>query len=511
MGEQSTIAKNTLFLYIRMLLTMAISLYTSRVILRSLGIEDYGIYNVVGGLVTLFSMVSGSVGTAISRFLTFEIGKNNEEKLKKVFSASVTIQLLLSLIVVFLGETIGLWFLNAKMTIPAERINAANWCYQLSLLTFCIDLFCIPYLSSIIAHEKMSAFAYISILEATGKLCIAWLIAISLFDKLIFYAILITILAVAMRVVYMYYCKQRFIECHFQFAYDKKLLAEMFSFAGWNYIGAIAYVLHGPGINVIMNLFFGPIVNTARGIATQVESSVYQFVTNFTTAVNPQIIKSYAQEKYDYLYRLICAGAKYSYFLMLILVLPIIFEAEMILNIWLKDYPTHTIVFLRLTLIYSILRSLSTTFSIAMQATGKIKKYQIINGGISLLILPVTYLFYYFGYEPYYAYIACISFEVVLLLCRSILIRQMILMPVSLYIKEVIVKIIIVTVIAIVPPVINTLLFEQSFIRLIINFIVSVIFTSIFVITIGMNVSERNFLKTKLKSIYAKYNFLGRL
>lgn len=358
-ANKKRIAKNTLLLYVRMLFLMVISLYTSRVILNALGVNDFGIYNVVGGVVAMFSILSGSLSSAISRFITFELGKGDEENLKKVFSASVTIQLVLSAIIVVLIEAVGVWFLNAKMSIPANRIYAANWVLQFSVITFVINLISVPYNSTIIAHERMSAFAYISILEGVGKLAIAFLIMVSPIDRLIFYAILMCAIAVTIRFVYGYYCKKHFVECNYHFRWDKKLLKNMFGFAGWNFIGASSALLRDQGGNIILNLFFGPTVNAARGIANQVNNAITGFVTNFMTALNPQITKSYASGDRDYMMSLIFQGARLSYYMLLFLSLPVLVNTHYILVIWLKLIPEHAVTFVQLILIFALSESIS--------------------------------------------------------------------------------------------------------------------------------------------------------
>ena len=262
-ANNKRIAKNTLLLYFRMLFMMAVSLYTSRVVLNALGVEDFGIYNVVGGVVAMFSMLSGSLSAAITRFITYELGKGNQENLKKIFSSSVTIQIGLAILIIVVAEAIGVWFLNMKMNIPDVRITAANWVFQFSILTFAVNLISVPYNASIIAHERMSAFAYISILEAIGKLAIVFLIVISPMDKLIFYAILMCAVALIVRLAYGVYCKRHFEECTYHFIFDRDLLKHMFGFAGWNFIGATSAVLRDQGGNVVINLFCGPAANAA--------------------------------------------------------------------------------------------------------------------------------------------------------------------------------------------------------------------------------------------------------
>ncbi len=309
LANNKRIAKNTLLLYVRMLFLMLISLYTSRVILNALGVEDYGIYNVVGGLVTMFSMLSGSLNAAISRFITFELGTGNTKKLKKIFSSSVTIQAGLAFIIVVFAETVGLWFLNHKMVISEDRLTAANWCFQFSIVNFVINLLSVPYNAAIIAHEKMSAFAYISILEAVGKLVVAWCIIINPIDRLIFFAAMVACIAWGIRIIYTLYCKHHFEECTYHFIYDHDLLKKMFGFAGWTFWGNAAGILNTQGVNILTNLFFGVHVNAARGVAEKINTVTTSFVNNFMTAMNPQIVKSYAQNHNGYMQHLVYSGA----------------------------------------------------------------------------------------------------------------------------------------------------------------------------------------------------------
>ena len=388
---------------------MAVSLYTSRVVLNALGVEDFGIYNVVGGVVAMFTVLSGSLSAAISRFITYELGKGNQENLNKIFSSAITIQLGLAGIIILLAETVGIWFLNVKMNIPEIRMEAANWVFQFSILTFAINLISVPYNASIIAHEKMSAFAYISILEAIGKLAIAYLIVVSPMDKLIFYAILMCIVALIVRFTYGNYCKRHFSECTYHFIWDKQLLKQMFGFAGWNFIGASSAVLRDQGGNVVINLFCGPTVNAARGIAFQVNTAVNQFVTNFMTALNPQITKSYAAGNKEYMMTLIFQGARLSFYMLLLLSLPILINTHYILGLWLKLVPDHAVLFVQLVLIFAMSESISQPLITAMLATGKIRNYQIIVGGLQMMNLPISYLLLRLGFFPEIVIIVAIS------------------------------------------------------------------------------------------------------
>lgn len=412
------IAKNTLLLYFRMLFMMAVSLYTSRVILHTLGVEDFGIYNVVGGVVAMFSVISGSLSAAISRFITYELGKGDKEKLIRIFSSSVTIQLGLGLIILILAEVIGVWFLNSKMTIPSSRMYAANWVFQLSILTFIINLISVPYNAAIIAHEKMSAFAYISILEVVAKLLIVYMLLWSPFDKLIFYAVLMASVALIIRFVYGYYCKRHFEECTYHFIFDKELLKKMFGFAGWNFIGASSAILRDQGGNIIINLYCGPTVNAARGIAYQVNAAVQGFVTNFMTALNPQITKSFASGDMKYMKVLMFQGSRLSFYMLLLLSAPIILNTHYILGLWLKLVPEHTVEFVRLVLIYAISESISSPIVTGMLATGNIKKYQIIVGLLQMMNLPISYIFMLYGFAPEMVFVTAIIISQLCLIAR---------------------------------------------------------------------------------------------
>ena len=505
-NNNKRIAKNTLLLYFRMLLTMAVSLYTSRVVLGALGVEDYGIYNVVGGVVAMFSMLSGSLSTAISRFITFELGKKNYERLNKVFCTSINVQILIILILFVLLETVGLWFLNYKMVIPDCRLYAANWVFQCSIITFAVNLLSVPYNATIVAHEKMSAFAYISIVEVSAKLIVALLIQKYPFDRLVFYGLLLLIVGLIIRYIYGRYCISHFEECKYRVFWDKPLVKEMFSFAGWNFFGAGSSQLMNQGVNLLMNMFFGVTVNAARGIAIQVDMAVMQFVNNFTMAVNPQITKSYATGDKDYLYSLIFRGARFSYFLIMFFALPIMFETEFILNVWLKHYPDHTVSFVRLALIVSMLHVLSNTMVTTMLATGNIKKYQIIVGGLGMLVFPFVLLSFYLGLPPEYAYYTTLTIFILQLLVRLRLQNQMVGMPISGYLKEVVVKVVVVTVICVVPMLFLMHFMYDGWMDFLIVCSTSLFLSFVTISLVGLSSKERKFVLTEILKIYKKIN-----
>lgn len=503
-GTSKRIAKNTLLLYVRMLLLMVISLYTSRVVLKALGIEDFGIYNVVGGVVGMFAIISGSLSASITRFLNYEMGKGSTSNLNHIFCSSVTIQLILSVIVLIVAETIGLWFLNEKMTIPEDRLIATNWVYQLSIFTFIINLISVPYNAVIIAHEKMSVFAYIGIFEGLSKLIIAFTISISPIDHLITYSILMCCIAIVVRLVYGGYCKSHFEECKFKLVFDNKQLKEMFAFAGWNFIGAIAGVLRDQGGNVILNLFCGPVVNAAKGISSQVNNAVIGFVTNFTMALNPQITQSYSAGDRAYMQVLMFQGAKLAYFVLFLLSLPIIINTPFILKLWLGNYPDYTVSFVRLTLILSMWESIAGPMSTGLLATGRIKWYQIWVGGVNLLNFPLSYLFLCVGYSPNIVLVIAIITSQLTLFLRLYFIRKLLGFDIRLFIVQIYMRIVLVSFIS---ATISILVNQQiclTVITFLLNSIICILITFSIIYLFGCNKSERNIVHASLKKIKSK-------
>lgn len=499
------IAKNTLLLYMRMLVMMLISLYTSRVNLNALGVEDYGIYNVVGGVVAMFSVISGSLSASISRFITYELGKGDRERLVKIFSTSVNIQLGLSLLIILLAETVGLWFLNDKMNIPDSRMVAANWVFQLSIFTFVVNLISVPYNAAIIAHERMSAFAYISIFEAVGKLVVAFFIVISPIDKLIFFAFLICIIAFFIRLLYGSYCKRHFNECRYRCIFDKSLLSQMSGFAGWNFIGAASAVLRDQGGNVVINLFCGPAVNAARGIAFQVNSAIQGFVTNFMTALNPQITKSYASGDREYMMTLIYQGARLSFYMLLVLSLPVIVNAHYILVLWLKMVPEHTVLFIQLVLVLAMSESISNPLVTAMLATGNIRNYQIVVGGLQMLNLPVSYVLLRMGMIPETVLIVAIVIAQLCLIARVYMLRGMIGLSAKQYLFKVYLNVLSVFVLSAVIPTILACYLSESFVNFIFICASSLLCSFAAVYYVGCNKKERKFVESKIVLIRNKF------
>lgn len=499
------IAKNTLLLYVRMLFTMAVSLFTSRVILNTLGVEDYGINNVVGGIVTMFSVLSGSLSSSISRFITFELGKGNIERLKTIFSTGINIQLGMSVLIIIIAEAVGIWFLNTKMNIPTDRMVAANWVFQCAILTFVLNLLSVPYNAAIIAHEKMSAFAYISVVEVSLKLIIVYMLMISPFDRLETYAVLLLLAGAVIRFIYGYYCKRHFEECTYHFVFDKPVLKEMTGFAGWNFLGNGSYMLNTQGVNILMNLYFGVAVNAARGIATQVDAALKQFVNNFTTAVNPQITKSYAQGDLDYMHKLVCRSAKFSAFLMMFFAVPIILETNTILTIWLKTVPDYAVIFLQWIIISSFMDTvLANSLVTSMFATGKIKRYQIIVTTVGCLVFPLSWIAFKLGFEPQVGYILYFIIYTILLFVRLYLLKDMVKLPVMMYIREVLYKLAPIIVVGFSIPGILILTMDAGWLRLILVCLLSVLVTAASEYFIGLSNKEKNFVAEKIKLVIGK-------
>ena len=496
-ANNKRIAKNTLLLYVRMLFGMLVSLFTSRVILQTLGVEDYGVYNVVGGVITMFTFLNSAMSSATSRYITFEIGKGNMEQLKKVFSTALQIHAAIALLIVTLGETVGLWFLMNELVIPDGRMEAAMWVYQCSIVTAVVTIMSVPYNADIIAHEKMSAFAYISVLEILLKLAIVYLLVVLPFDKLKVYAVLVLMVGILVRYIYTRYCHKHFEESHYIHRIDKSLLKEMSSFAGWSFWGNLAGILYTQGLNMMLNIFFGPVVNAARGIATQIQSVVTQFVTNFQMALNPQITKTYASGELAKMHSLMFRSARFSFMLLFFLSLPIMIETDYILTLWLGVVPENTAIFARIIIAISLIYTTANPCVIANQATGKVKVYQAVVGGLLLLILPISYIVLKLGAPAYSVFIVHFCVESVAQFARMYMLRNMIDLPLLSYVKNIYLPIMGVVLLSVVLPMLVYNNMQEGIIRFLIvgmTCVLSVAMTSLFV---GMTRNERSFLIDK--------------
>lgn len=499
--SNNRIAKNTVLLYARTLFVMIISLFTSRLILQVLGVEDYGVYQVVGGMVAMFAVISQSLSSAISRFITYEIGSENKERLIAVFSTSKVVQLIIAGIVLILGEIIGLWFMHTHMKIPVGRMEAANWVLQFTMISFCINLLNIPYNACIIAHEHMKAFAYISIFESLGKLGICFLLKASPIDKLVYYAFLLMALTFGIRAIFALYCRNHFEEYHSPYHFHKLIFKEMFGFAGWSFYTNTNYLLNTQGVNMLINVFFGVTFNAARGLANQVEGAVVQFVNSFTTAINPQITKCYAAGDKVEMYTLVCRGAKFSFFLMYLMALPLIFEADTVMHIWLTVVPEKTVLFVQLSLILGMFDCIGSTSVTACMATGKIKKYSLVIGTLGILEFPLVWIAFAAGGAIELAYYLYIVVKAVVILVRMLLMRGMVGMSARMYLTRGLLPIVIVAIIAAIPSAIVTMSMQQGYLRLIVSIVVGVLSVGLTALYLGMTKGERTTIKSKAMTV----------
>ena len=430
------IARNTLLLYFRMFLLMVVGLFTSRIVLKSLGVSDYGVYNAVGDVVIGFTFITSSLSAAISRYLAAGLGKGDPSRLKRIFSTGVLIQLAFSVILVVLVETVGVWFLHNRMQIPSGRMVASEWVLQCSLGVLVLNLLSVPFNALIVAHEKMGAFAVISILEGILKLSVALLLVVSPYDMLKTYAVLMLCVALIVRLAYGIYCSARFEESRGGILFDRSLLKEMTGFAGWNFLGSSAYVINTRGVNLLVNVFFGVAVNAARGVAGQVEGMLKQFASNFLTAINPQITKSWASSDREYCFSLVRKGAKYTFWMLLLLFIPIFVWTQPLLRLWLGDVPEHSAVFVRLILVGLMIDMVGNTLVTLVQATGEVRKYYILTGLSSYLCLPLVWIAFESGAGPEWAYICFICVYLLVFGLKILIVRRQTGFPVRLFFAE---------------------------------------------------------------------------
>lgn len=489
------IARNTMLLYVRMFVLMLVGLYTSRVVLNALGETDYGIYNVVGGVVAMFTMISGALNSAVSRFITFELGKGDQIRQNKVYCTSVNIQLILALIVVLIAEPAGLWFIGNKMTIDPSRIQSATWVLHFSLLAFVVNLMSIPQMASITAHEKMSAYAYIGMMDGLLRLGVAFMIVRSPIDRLVYYAILMAVVVLVVRITYGIYCRIHFPECRYRFIFDGPLVKEMFSFAGWNFVGVTSGVLRDHGGNILVNLFSGPVVNAARGVAVQLNGAVQSFVTNFMTAVNPQITKSYAAGDTQYVFSLIRKSSRMSFYLLSLLAIPIIFNTDFLLGIWLKEVPEHTSLFVQLFLLFAMSEALSNPLITAMLATGRIRNYQLVVGGIQLLNIPLSYIFLKMGAKPEITVVVALMLSQVCLFARLIMFSRASGFPVPEFVREVYVNALKVGITASAVPLVLMFALPQGIWWSVLNLAASLLSAAVIVLFVGCSEADRQFIR----------------
>lgn len=488
-----------------MFYSLIISLFTARVILNALGFEDYGLYNVIGSIVSMFVFLRSAMGNSVHRYITYSIGKGNFDDIQKVFSLSIIIFSGLALLIVLLCETIGLWFFYEKLVIPEGRMTAAFWVYQFSIFTTALSVICVPYDAIIIAHERMKVFAIVQVLNATLNLGIVYLVAASPFDKLIVYGLLLMLIQVINRLIYGIYCGRNFPETKFRFIKDLSLMKEMTSFAGWSLIGNMIWVGYTQGVNLMLNVFCGPAVNAARGIAVNIQNTVKAFVTNFQMAANPQITKSYAVGDFNRLHSLIYFSSKFSYFLLLLMVIPIVFEADLILKLWLVNVPDHTIAFLRISLLIMLISALENPIGTANSATGKIKKYQIVVGCISAFIIILSYLALRLGYPPESVFVVQLVITGITQFVKVQLVKRAIHFSIRQYTYHLILPLLIASIVSIIWPGIAYFFMEQGVLRLVIVGLISVVSVVVSAYLLGLENYERQIVNKQVVAFFDKW------
>lgn len=503
-SDNKRIAKNTMLLYLRMIYSLAIALFTSRVILQALGFTDFGLYNVVGSVTTMFVFLRSAMGNATNRYITVALAKGDMQEQKKIFSTCLIVHSIIAITIILLCEIAGIVLFNTKMDIPTNRMYACMWVLQLSIATCALDVFCVPYDASIIAHEKMGAFAFIQIVDATLKLAITLAIMYFPGDRLILYAFLLFLVKVFDRFVYSIYCHHHFPETIFARIYDKKQIKEMFSFASWNLFGNMGAIACTPVLNIFLNIFFGPIVNAARGVAMQVQSLVNNFISSFQLAVIPQITKSYTTGDLKRLHQLIIESSKLSYYLFLVIALPIIVEAEPILTLWLGKIPDHTVSFMRYSLVIMLITSWIQPLHTANLATGRIKVFQTVRGAVMLFMIPVSYVALKLGGSPETVFISQLVLTFVAQISMLIIIRPLIHLPLIEYSNEVFLKPLLVTILSAILPVFLHLKLSDSFLNVVIVLFVSLVSVVICIYSVGLNRSEKNVIMRKTRNILSR-------
>lgn len=498
--KSNRIAKNTFVLYIRMAFVMIVTLYTVRVVLNALGESDYGVYNAVAGIVTMLSCVSGVLASATQRFYSFSLGKADNQKLKDIFSSSIKIYFIISLVVLFVGETVGLWFVNTQLNIPESRMGAANWIYQFSVFSFITTIIVVPYSAAVIAHEHMGVYAVISTLECLLKLGTALLLFVIPADRLVLYGFFLGLVHLAHLIAYMIICHRRYSECHYRKPSDNSLYKSLISFSGWSLFGSVARVLNLQGNTILVNIFFGPVVNAARAIALQITAALDMFVNSFIMAIRPPMVKSYAEEDYSYLFKLFNFGNKFIYYCLLIICVPFMFEMNTILDLWLGSASHDMIVFSRIILLYSVVYCMHYPVTIIMQATGDVKRYFVPVESFTLLCMPLTYLFFKLGFPASYTfYIMAAVFAIAQLIRLLVLKNSVPYFNFRDYIIKFCLPALLITVIVSIIVFFIRGFFDNAYLRLGVVLVTSTLSIILFTITIALSKTEKELLLKFLK------------
>lgn len=499
------IAKNTAFLYIRMLFIMAVTLFTSRVLFRSLGEVDFGLNNVIAGVIVVFSYLNNSLAAASSRFITYELGKGDLDKLKTVFTTSFSIHFFFAIVVLLVGEIAGIWIVNNTLSIPDNRIFACNCSYQFVVFSAIATMLQVPFNALIISHERMHVYAYIGIFDAVARCAIAYAIWITGYDKLITLGVLQLLLSIILSLFYFIYCKKNFPDiCKISLKFDKANIKSMLTYSTWSLIGSTANMLKNQGVNLVLNIFFGSVINAANAIAYQVCHAVTNFTNNFTMAMNPQIIKSYAAKEYDQMKQLIFRGGKFSFYLLMFLCLPIIFETDYILKLWMGKVPEYTVLFTRLVLILSMVEVFTYTIGCAVQATGKIKNYQLVISGVNMLNFPVSFILFKFGFPPYAALSASIIISITTVLMRLYFIKSLLSISPQEYFQKVLVKSVFISAICFITPYFTYINMEQGIQRLFVLCFATWLTSSVIIYVVGLDSDERKSVRQILSKIKTK-------
>jgi O-antigen/teichoic acid export membrane protein len=501
------IAKNTLFLYFRQILILLVSLYTVRIVLNTLGIEDYGIYSVVGGIVSFFSFLSGTMASATQRFFSFALGQNDFEKLKKTFTVNWIIYGAIAVIALVLLETVGLWFVNEKLNVPLERFEAARWIYHFSVLTFIATIFTAPFMAIIIAHEDMHIYAYVSIIEAILKLGIVFLLICFPWDKLELYGMLIFAVMVIVDIIYITICTRRYRECQFRkFYWDKSLLREIVGFTGWTLFGQVTTVVRNQAVTILLNQVFNPVIVAAKAVATNITGQINAFSNNFNVGLYPPIIKSYAANDKKEMFSLIFRGSKITFFLMWVFALPLFLEMDGILQIWLKNPPVEAVLFTRLALIEVLINSISSPIATAARAPGRMKVYELTLGSIQIAIFFVSWVVLIMGGEAYSVFVVAIVANLVMFVVRLLIVRSLIGLSLRAFLLQVVVPVSTVSLLSAIPSLSIHWLLPEGFIFTCVSVLFSMIIACVSMYFWGLDKLERektkNVVANRIKKLY---------
>ena len=484
-----------------MAVILVVSLYTSRMILKYLGVHDFGIYNVVGGVTSLMTIVNTAMTIATNRYLTYHVGKGDAERLHKTFCITFTIYIYLCLFFLLIAETLGLWFLNSQLNIPSDRMVAANWIYQFTIISVINSLLVNPYNAAIVAHEHMGVYAYVSLLEYALKLGTVLCLPLIPMDSLIVYGALHLMVMVLITMVYRVYCYRKFPECRFRYYKDPRMFREILSYSAWNLFGSGAAAAKGAGVNILLNVFFSPAVNAARGIAEQVNGAVNMFFSNFIFAVRPQITKYYAQDNIVEMFKLVIRSTKFSWYLILLCSMPVIIEAPVLIQLWLGQLPDYVIVFTRLTILISAINSISSPMMTVAHATGRIKLYQFLVGTLQILIVPAVYIGLKLGGSPIAAYLISMSIDIFALVTRLWIVKRLIpSFDILDYSRKVFIPILMVTPIAALLPVLSHILLSQSLLHTVITIAISVLSALVSIYFVGLDKMERSYVVGLVRS-----------